>query len=451
MLKTSGYLRIMRQNGSALCFHSLFGNLFLLGPEYLPILDSFIDGKGDFSKPDVVADLKRANFLIDEAEDERKLLGIKNIKWLDSVRSGGQLKILTLLVSEACNFGCGHCLHSCSVKTSTTHGKKKFMDLETAKRAIDLYRSVLASQGREHLRVGFGSAEPLLNWQVLRESVRYIRSLDKDAEVSVNTNLSLLTFEMACFFRDNRVYISTSLDGPPEGNDAIRVFPNGRGTFSRIVEKFKMLEAVGYPLDGFSITINDLNFSAITPDFIRWAHGQGFKGIATDVDLINAQNSSTLVEAYVDKLVEIRRTCLELGIENFGSWTTAYHNLVNEPEDGMPTFCKAIKGQSIAVNPEGMIFICGHTTTPIGDLDHFEEVFKNKSELIRLVEARLPGNDPICVGCEIEGVCAGQCQITREVAKTTGNKKDIFLCSFYKLATKKLLEEKMTTELTNNG
>ena len=450
MLKASAYLRVMRRDGSALCFHSLFGNLFLLSPEYLLVLDSFIDGKGDPNRPDVVADLKKANYLVDEDEDERNLLRAKNIKWLDSVRGGGQLKVLNLIISEACNFGCGHCLHSCSIKTSTTHGKKKFMDFKTAKRAIDLYRSILTSQGREHLVIGFGSAEPLLNWQVLKESAGYIRSLDKNAEISVNTNLSLLTFEMACFLRDNRVYISTSLDGPPEGNDAIRVFPDGGGTFSRIVKKFKLLEAVGYPLDGFSITINDLNFSTITPDFVRWAYNQGFRGIATDVDLINAQNSSVPVEAYVDKLIEIRRTCLELGIENFGSWTTAYHNLVNEPEDGMPAFCKAVKGQSIAVNPEGMVFICGHTNTPIGDLEHFEEIFGSESELIKIAESRLPGNNPMCVGCEIEGICAGQCQITREVSKATGNQKDLFLCSLYRLATKRLLEEKLASELTNN-
>ena len=232
---------------------------------------------------------------------------------MKKVSGGGQLRLLNLMISEACNFGCGQCLHKCSVRTYSAHGKKKFMDWEIAKKAIDRYAAILRRWGNRRLNIHFGSAEPLLNWPVLRKSVAYIRILDPNAQLAVNTNLSLLTPEMAEFFRGNQVYVSTSLDGPLDGNDAIRVFADGSGTFDMIVAKFKMLADMGYPLDGFSITINDLNFDSVNADFIRWANKQGFRGIASDIDLINTKNAERSVEDCVSKLMELRRACQKKG------------------------------------------------------------------------------------------------------------------------------------------
>jgi uncharacterized protein len=323
------------------------------------------------------------------------------------------------------------------------------MDWDTARKAIDEYAAIMKMWDRR-LKVHFGSAEPLLNWPILKKCIAYIRVLDASAHLAVNTNLSLLTLEMAAFFRDNRVYISTSLDGPRIGNDLIRVFVDKKGTFDVIVSKFKLLSDIDYPLDGFSITINHLNFDSLNAKFIDWAHEQGFKGIASDIDLVNANNSHYSIDDYIEKLMELRHACQEYNIESFGTWTTAYDNLVNEPDDDMPTFCKAVKGRNISVNPLGCIFICGHTNTDLGSLSEFKNVFQLNGPYYKLVESRLPGNDPMCFSCEIEGICAGQCQITREVANATKNRHDSLLCQFYRKVTQILLQDKLTAESIND-
>ncbi|MEK7096571.1 MAG: radical SAM protein [Patescibacteria group bacterium] len=366
---------------------------------------------------------------------------------MQKVHSGGQLRLLNLVISEACNFGCSHCLHSCSTGTSTSHGQKKLMDWETAQKAIDEYAAVMQIWDTHPLDVHFGSAEPLLNWSVLEQAIYYTRGLDPNAKLSVNTNLSLITKSMIKVLKANEIYISTSLDGPPAGNDAIRTFKDGGATFNAIVSKFGLLEEMDYPLDGFSITLNDLNFDVVNPDFIDWAYQRGMKGIATDVDMINTAQANRDVNNCVLKLMELRFACQARGMENFGSWTTSYDHLVNEPIDNMPTFCRAAKGQNISVNPEGWLFICGHTTTPIGRIDHLEEALSERSPYCQLVKSRLPGEDPECMGCEIEGLCAGQCQITREVSRATGNNRDKTMCELYRNATRVLLKEKLDQEL----
>lgn len=447
----SKYLRqTPPQSGSALVYHSLRGNMFLLKPEYMEVirlLRENPDSSLTRQQKRIVAKLTTEGFLTDDNGNERDYLRQRNNEWMEKVSGGGQLRQLNLMISEACNFGCKHCLHKCSVDATPTHGKKKIMDLETATHAFDLYYSMTRSQGDFPLHVHFGSAEPLLNWVVLRDTIGYIHHKESEIGIAVNTNLSLLTREMAIFFKEHSVNISTSLDGPMEGNDAIRTYQSGQGTYHDILSKFRLLKEVGYPLDGFSITMNDLNFDAIDAEFVDWAWNEGFSGIATDIDLINMANASRSIEDCAGKLMEIRLACLSHGVENFGSWTTAYHNLVNGPDDGMPTFCKAVKGRNVSVNAEGNLFVCGHTTTCIGRLDAFDQAFSPDGDYAKLVWSRLPGNAPRCIGCEIEGVCAGQCHITQEVSRSTGNGRDQYLCDFYRLVTRRLLEEKLASEL----
>lgn len=449
-MKSSQYLQKIGNNKGALYFHSLMGKLFLLDQSEIETLNMFSKDKTvseEEKRQRPISDFISAGY-ITENDVGRDVLRQQNEKWMNLVAKGGQVRLLNLIISEICNFACPHCLHGRSVGTNSSHGRKKLMEWTTAKKSIDFYVNLMKSWRRNNLNVSFGSAEPLLNWDVLKQSIEYLKKIDPDVKLTINTNVSLIDPDKATFLKDNSVYVSTSLDGHKEGNDRIRIFSDQKGTYSKIISGFEIFKKAKYPLDGFSITINDKNFDYVTPDFIEWAGEQGFKGIATDIDIINTQNMGRPVDDYIEKLVELRKTCLKLGIENFGSWTTPYYNLVNGADDNMATFCKAVKGRNISINPKEKFFICGHTTTPIGDLQNFENTFVVGGTYFELVKSRLPGNDPFCKGCIIEGICSGQCQITREIAKNTGSNKFSVLCDFLKKVTFRLLEEKLLAELS---
>lgn len=448
-MQISKYLNIVESNEHALSFHALLGNLYFLGPEYRGVLSDFGSETQRFSDKEtgIIKELRAANYLEETEEESRDMIADRNARWMELVPGGGQLRLLNLIVSEACNFGCGHCLHSCSVKNNDAHGSKKIMDWDIAKKAIDSYAQVMNRQNNGPLSVHFGSAEPLLNWDVVQKAVIYTKEIDPEARLFVNTNLSLMTPSRASFLKEHDVHISTSLDGPPEGNDAIRTYRNGNGTYEDILSAINMMSGASYPLDGFSITINDLNFDSIDEKFIDWAADMGFQGIATDIDLINVKNANRSIGECLEKLMDLRHACQKRGLENNGSWTTVYDSLVNGTEDGMTTFCKAAKGRNISVNPEGKLFICGHTTSLLGTLEKFEEALDINSPYYKLVESRLPGNDPQCFGCSVEGICAGQCQITREVSEATGNGRANYLCQFLRQATFRLIEEKLDSEI----
>lgn len=76
-MQISKHLQIIKQDDYALCFHSLFGNLFLLEPPYLKKLESFkssrkIDEKEMGSK--IIQELSGAHYIIEDNLDEKTII-----------------------------------------------------------------------------------------------------------------------------------------------------------------------------------------------------------------------------------------------------------------------------------------------------------------------------------------------------------------------------------------
>jgi uncharacterized protein len=260
-------------------------------------------------------------------------------------------------------------------------------------------------------------------------------------EFAINTNLVLMTKQIAEAFKRYKVRIATSLDGTQTANDAIRVTNGGQGTFTCILKKFELLSEIGYPLDGFSITVTRGNFELVDTDILDLATERGMTSIAFDYDLIGLIRIP--VEERIAKLIRLKRYANEHGIDFFGTWDSPFRNLTSESLlSGDHAFCAAVQGKAIEFNVNGSIKICSHTATTIGHLDSFDEMFEKNGGLTQIVANRFPGTDEYCSGCEIEGPCGGQCHVTREVVfRSTGKEQqEIFtdMCDFYRGITKAL-------------
>ena len=93
-----------------------------------------------------------------------------------------------------------------------------------AKAAIDFL--IDKSVGRRNLELDFFGGEPLMNFDVVKETVAYARSLEKKHgkvfRFTMTTNGVLLTDEIADFLNREMTNVVLSLDGRPEVNDAMR-------------------------------------------------------------------------------------------------------------------------------------------------------------------------------------------------------------------------------------
>lgn len=136
----------------------------------------------------------------------------------------------------------------------------------------------------------------------------------------------------------------------------------------------------------------------------------------------------------------------EKGINFSGTWDSAFRNLISENFlNGSYSFCAAVEGKSLEFNVDGSIKICSHTTTQAGHIDNFDQVFQKTGSLYKIVENRFPGTEKYCTGCDIEGLCSGQCHVTREAAERLCAKERQKLlanmCNFYRMVTKLLIVE----------
>jgi len=127
------------------------------------------------------------------------------------------------VLTHRCNHGCQYC-HSSIVGMDRTDTD---MSVETAERAVDLTFQT-TSPG---VTIEFQGGEPLANWEVLQHVVEYARQknalIGKALSFSLVSNLSLLDDDKLDYLVDRKVQLCTSLDGPADLHDRVRVFKGG--------------------------------------------------------------------------------------------------------------------------------------------------------------------------------------------------------------------------------
>jgi radical SAM protein with 4Fe4S-binding SPASM domain len=425
LYKKSDYVRVLGDEDRFLIYHSLFNNPLETNSAIAGMMEFFSTPttteklselyEGDVEK--IVSNLINLHFIVPSDQDERVLLSGLHEGFLQEVQAGEKLSRLELAISNACNFGCSHCMHFLNNEVPSRIDPAMHMSAETAKQSIDTFVAQVRKSGNNSVRVHFGNGEPLMNWATLIFALEYCESIgDINFSYAMNTNLSLLDEKKAEFLKSYNVKISTSLDGLKDGNDSIRVDQKGRGTFDTIMSKIQLLKSINHPIDGFTATVTDKNFHLIDESIIDLAKEIGVKDMAMDFDLVRSTEITT--EACVEKILLLRRYAHQRGLNFYGTWETPYRNLMsNSWLDAPHAFCPAMEGKTLEFNVDGSLKTCGHTNTVVGSSATFEDCFTPDSKYSQLIESRLPGNNDFCKGCEIEGSCAGQCQVTLESSR----------------------------------
>ncbi|MDE7433354.1 MAG: Cys-rich peptide radical SAM maturase CcpM [Lachnospiraceae bacterium] len=166
------------------------------------------------------------------------------------------LSTLTLQVTQNCNLRCKYCVYSGSY-VNRTHANKR-MNWTTAKKSIDfLYQH---SNCSNRVSFGFYGGEPLLEFDLIKKCVDYIKQLflGKQQTFVITTNATLLNEEIVQFFIENDFSLMISLDGPESVQDGNRVFAdNLRGTFQTVMDKLKMVE------EKFPDFLEKISFNAV--------------------------------------------------------------------------------------------------------------------------------------------------------------------------------------------
>ncbi|MDR1409936.1 MAG: thioether cross-link-forming SCIFF peptide maturase [Oscillospiraceae bacterium] len=151
------------------------------------------------------------------------------------------LKSMCLNVAHDCNLRCAYCFAS----QGDFGAGRELMPLSVAEAAVDFL--VAHSGKRRNLELDFFGGEPLMNWQVVVDTVTYARSIEraagKEFRFTITTNGLLLDDNKIDFINREMANVVLSLDGRKAVHDCMRPTPNGRGSYDLVVPQYQKLVA----------------------------------------------------------------------------------------------------------------------------------------------------------------------------------------------------------------
>ena len=391
------------------------------------------------SRPDVTEeDLRSCIEDVEELKKTGKLYSPDNYSELAGTlkeRSRGIVKALCLHVAHTCNLNCSYCFAS----QGRYHGDRALMSFDVGKKAIDFL--IEHSGTRHNLEVDFFGGEPLMNWEVCKEIVRYARSIEKEKQknfrFTLTTNGMLIDDDVIDFCNREMSNVVLSLDGRKEINDRTRVDYTGKGSYDRIVPKFQKFVAQRgdrqYYMRG--------TFTHANPDFTKdlfhMADDLGFTELSMEPVVCAPSDPAALTDSDIEIVKEQYEILAKdmLRREREGHPITFYHYMLDL--DGGPCIYKRISGcgsgtEYMAVTPWGDLYPChqfvGNEGYRLGDLWHGVTNTALRDEF----ESCNAYSRPECADCWAKFYCSGGC--AANACHATGSIRGVYKpgCELFK-------------------
>lgn len=319
--------------------------------------------------------------------------------------------VLALFLTYNCNLKCKYCVVRSLSKTSLNRVYK--MNSAILFKSIDFFFNNLPT--REKVQILYFGGEPLLEFNLLKESVEYIKKIAqsqrKEVSFSISTNGTLLVDKkIANYLRNNKFNILISIDGPKYIHDKYRVYKNGRGSFENVMKGIKNLKNYplflrstladpGVPLKDIISFLSNINENVtfhIEPLI------EGYQG------KINCDEFLSLQEKEIDSFFEIIIEDIKKTFQiRYPAILTIFKSLLTRK----PRLFSCGFGQGIiAIGPDGDIYGCetgvGYPNAKIGNI--FEGIIMDN--LRKLLHFLLKQREK-CKNCWAQYLCGGGCPL----------------------------------------
>lgn len=345
------------------------------------------------------------------------------------------LSQLILIVTEDCNMRCKYCMYSDNYPHVKGYSKKQ-MSMDVAKKAIDYYidlhlKRVDHGFKREPV-INFFGGEPLLEFELMKNIVKYCKEKDYNPVLFITTNFTLFNDEIMNFIIDNDVVLTISLDGSKKNNDRNRIFPNGRGSYGLIMENIIKLQNEKKRRNKeqaltFSCCFDSYTDMCDTVSFFEANHDMfyPYNVIYNQISKYNTTYYEYCDNAYDNGLIKedkntlnnsvqiLKDEFLNSAIMNESSpsigLTYLFFGLINiiwRTKGLMPNLNNSacIPGSKIAVDPDGKFYVCERMaqSCSIGDVDNkisVQKVINMSNEYLSIIGEH-------CKDCNISRLCS---------------------------------------------
>lgn len=320
------------------------------------------------------------------------------------------VKAMCLNIAHDCNLRCKYCFAS----TGDFGKGRKLMSFETGKHAIDF---LLENSGdRPNLELDFFGGEPLMNFDVVKQIVKYARSREaeygKKFRFTITTNGLLLDDDKIDFINKEMSNVVLSIDGRKEVNDYMRLRVDGTGCYDKILPMFKKLVAgrgdKEYYVRG-TFTNRNLDFS----EDVFSLYNEGFDQISVE-PVVGDSDEYALTEKELPTVFKEYETLAKRIIENEkkGGKFNFFHFMLDL--DQGPCAIKRLRGcgcgnDYVAITPDGDIYPC-HQFIGIDEykMGNIDEGSFNQEMKTDFAKAHVYSKED-CTKCWAKFYCSGGC------------------------------------------
>ncbi|HUU83760.1 MAG TPA: radical SAM protein [Phycisphaerae bacterium] len=333
----------------------------------------------------------------------------------------------TLLLTQACNLRCEYCYipkRDCTMSRSV------------AGKAVDF--AFANTPQEERIAIGFFGGEPLLEFELLEAVTDLIENNpgyeQARVELSLVTNGTIFSDEIAEFLRARNIGFGISCDGPPFVQDLHRRFPDGSPTSAVVQDTIRRaLQAFSYP------TVNavyDPRTLPHLPETVDYFTSLGLRHIYLSPDLSapwTAQDAARLPDLYrqvADRYVSHYLQRDPRFISLIDSKITVILRGGYQPLER----CRMGTGE-FAFAPDGWVYPCerliasGRNGHCIGNIEEGLQTDLRRCHLA-------PGGElnPECRSCGLSGYCMNWCGCSNFFSTGYYNRVGPFMCASEKAA-----------------
>ena len=408
-------------------YSELDANRYLLSNiagEYLvvekPILKTLVEHKLDTKSLEYI-NLRARHFILDEYNEVAlDLLALKVRTRYQSLSKFTSLHIF--VVSLRCEHSCPYC----QVSRQSEDKKKYDMTQEIAEKALEL---VFLSPSPT-IKIEFQGGEPLLNFDLIKfivqKAIKLNLSHKKLLDFVVATNLALIDREILHFCKENKVHISTSLDGQEDLHNKNRPRP-GKNSYEKVIEGITLSrDILGRDQVSALMTTTELSLERVEQIIDEYLQ-QKFDGIflrhlspygfAIKTKTYMAYSTDRWLNFYkrgIEYIIELNRRGIDF--REYYACTVLKKMLTSEDSGFVDLMSPAGIGIAAAVyNYDGsvhpsdesrMLAEMGDQTFCLGNvLDNtYEEIFTSDA-LLKPLEESFALSVPMCSDCAYEPYC----------------------------------------------
>lgn len=411
------------------------GEFWGVSDERICLLYAPLNGHISLASKQNIEELEACACGLPEGESQAKLLSMFKAKGNVPVhllpKTPHELYQIDILLNYTCNFKCVYC-YSAAGRSS------RQIDFDNIKAVIDYLFCSGKKQENPYIINFSGGGEPLLSFDIIRQTVDYIKQMNQSRQyyydIGLVTNGSLITPEIIDYLQSQNVNMAVSFEILPRLQD------NERGSYAKVAANIDMMLKRGYAF-GIRTTFTPESVSCMCEMIEEVAtRFPQLKKVVFDVVLAPAlfptpRDLEIYYDAFLENFYKAKAMAEKRGI-TLESVAVETLSMIRD---------RTCEGK-IVLTPMGTVSSCARVSSPLeplykeytyGEVDGSKLEF-DQQQFEKIISQSNIYSEPICSECFAKWNCGGGCRLFHH---SFDERYEHVRCNFMRKALKRQLLE----------